>query len=84
MKGEFIFMEFQTVAAIVAEQFDMDIDDLSEHTDILEDLNATSMDAVELIVSVESATDIKIPDEVVDSIRTIGDIVNYLSDHAED
>ena len=36
-------MEFQTVAAIIAEQFDMDIDDVSEHTDILEDLNATSV-----------------------------------------
>ncbi len=77
-------MEFQTVAAIIAEQFDMDIDDVSEHTDILEDLNATSMDAVELIMSIESATDIKIPDEIVDEIRTVGDIVNYLADHAED
>ncbi len=77
-------MDFKTIAAIVAEQFEVDVDDLSEHTDILEDLNATSMDAVELIVSIESATDIKIPDEFVDSIRTIGDIVNYLADHAED
>ncbi len=77
-------MEFQTVAAIIAEQFGMDIDDVSEHTDILEDLNATSMDAVELIMSIESATDIKIPDEIVDEIRTVGDIVNYLADHAED
>ena len=77
-------MEFKTVAAIVAEQFDMDIDELNEYTDILEDLGATSMDAVELIVSIESATDIKIPDEVVDSIRTIGDIVNYIADHADD
>ena len=77
-------MEFKTIAAIVAEQFDMDIDDLTEHTDILEDLGATSMDAVELIVAIESTTDVKIPDEVVDSIRTIGDIVNYIADHAED
>ncbi len=77
-------MNFRTIAAIVAEQFDMDIDDLNEHTDILEDLNATSMDAVELIMSIESATDIKIPDEIVDSIHTIGDIVNYLAEHDED
>lgn len=77
-------MEFKIVAAIVAEQFNMDIEDLTENTDIIEDLNASSMDAVELIVSVESVTDIKIPDEVVDTIRTIGDIVNYLADHAED
>lgn len=77
-------MEFKFVAGIVAEQFDVDIDTLTEHTDLAEDLGATSMDAVELIVSIESATDVKIPDEVVDSIRTIGDIVNYIADHSED
>ncbi len=76
-------MEFETVAAIIADQFDRDVEDLTEDTDILDDLNATSMDVVELIVSIESATDIRIPDEVVDSIRTIGDVVNYLAEHAE-
>lgn len=77
-------MDFQTIAAIVADQFDRDVEDMEEDTDILEDLNCTSMDVVELIVAIESATDIRIPDEAVDSIRTIGDIVNYLNEHAED
>lgn len=77
-------MDFETIAAIVADQFDRDVETLDEDTDILEDLNCTSMDAVELIVAIESATDIRIPDEAVDSIRTIGDIVNYLSEFAEE
>lgn len=77
-------MDFETIAAIVADQFDRDVDILEEDTDLVEDLNCTSMDAVELIVAIESATDIRIPDEAVDSIRTIGDIVNYLSEFAED
>ena len=77
-------MDFETIASIIADQFDMDVNRLNEQTDIQEDLNATSMDVVELIVTIESTTDIKIPDEAVDSIRTIGDIVNYLIDHAED
>lgn len=77
-------MDFETIATIIADQFDMDSNRLSEQTDIQEDLNATSMDVVELIVAIESTTDIKIPEEAVDSIRTIGDIVNYLVDHAED
>lgn len=82
MEG-FILMEFETVAAIIADQFDRDVEDLTEDTDILDDLNATSMDVVELIVSIESATDVRIPDEIVDTIRTIGDVVNYLAEHAE-
>ena len=77
-------MDFQTIAAIVADQFDRDVEEMEEDTDLLEDLNCTSMDVVELIVAIESATDIRIPDEAVDSIRTIGDIVNYLNEHAEE
>ncbi|MCR4647047.1 MAG: acyl carrier protein [Oscillospiraceae bacterium] len=77
-------MDFNVIAAIVADQFDMDVEDLEEDTDLLEDLGCTSVDVVELIVALESATGVSIPDEAVDSIRTIGDIVNYLSEHAED
>ena len=76
-------MDFETIAQIVAEQFDMEADELTEETDIIDDLGCSSLDAVELIVAIESATDIRIPDEAVDSIRTIGDIVAYLSEHAE-
>ncbi|MDE5769121.1 MAG: acyl carrier protein [Oscillospiraceae bacterium] len=77
-------MDFETIAAIVADQFGMDADKLTEKTDIQEDLNATSMDVVELIVAIESTTDIRIPDDAVDNIRTIRDIVNYLIDHADE
>lgn len=76
-------MEFETIAALIAEQFNVDREDISEDTDILEDLNATSMDAVDLIVAIESATDIEIPDEAVDEIRTVGDIVAYVKAHSE-
>ncbi len=75
-------MEFETVAALIAEQFNIDKDDITEDTDILEDLNATSMDAVDLIVAIESATDVEIPDEAVDDIHTVGDIVSYLREHS--
>ncbi|MBR7037846.1 MAG: acyl carrier protein, partial [Oscillospiraceae bacterium] len=61
-------MDFETIAQIVADQFDKDVDNLEEDTDIIDDLGCTSMDAVELIVAIESATDIRIPDEAVDSI----------------
>ncbi len=71
-------MEFEAIAAIIAEHFGMDAEDINEDTDILEDLNATSMDAVELIVAIENVTDVSIPDEAVDEIRTVNDIVNYL------
>ncbi len=76
-------MDFETLTAILADQFDVDADSITEDTDILEDLGCTSMDAVELIVALESAIDIHIPDEAVDSIRTVGELMNYLTEHAE-
>ena len=77
-------MDFETIAQIIAEQFDRDVDTLEEETDIIDDLGCSSMDAVELIVAIESATDVRIPDEAVDSIRTIGELVAYLNAHSED
>lgn len=77
-------MDFETIAAIIADQFDIEVSKLTEKTDIQEDLNATSMDVVELIVAIESTTDIKIPEDAVDNIRTIRDIVNYLIDHSDE
>ncbi len=79
-----IFMELETIAAIIAEQFGVDAEDINEDTDILEDLNATSLDAVELIMAIESATDITIPDEAVDHIHTVGDVAAYLKEHASE
>ena len=76
-------MDFETIAQIIAEQFDREPDELTEETDIIDDLGCSSMDAVELIVAIESATDIRIPDEAVDSIRTIGELVAYLNEHAD-
>ena len=76
-------MDFEAIAQIIAEQFDRDADELREDTDIIDDLGCDSMDAVDLIVAIESATDIRIPDAAVDSIHTIGDIVAYLNEHGE-
>lgn len=75
-------MEFEAVAAVIAEHFGVDAEDINEDTDIVEDLNATSMDTVELIVAIENVTDISIPDDAVDEIRTVGDVYNYLKEHA--
>ena len=76
-------VELDALCALIAEQLDVNADDLTEDTDLLDDLGVDSMDAVELIVAVESATDIRIPDDAADHIRTIGDIISYLAEHAE-
>ena len=68
----------QKVIQIIAEHFDVDASTLSSETDLVKDLHADSLDLVELIMAFEDGFEISIPDEVALSIKTIGDITDYL------
>ena len=68
----------QKVIEIIAEHFDIDAGELSETTNLIEDLHADSLDLVELIMAFEEGVDVSIPDEVALSVKTIADIVAYL------
>ena len=50
---------------------------------IQEDLGADSLDVVDLITTIEDEFDISIPDEAVDEIKTVGDIVNYIEKNTD-
>jgi acyl carrier protein len=49
----------------------------------VEDLGADSLDTVELVMALEEEFSIEIPDEDAEKIATVGDAVNYISEHAE-
>ena len=68
----------EKVFEIIAEHFDVDVAELSEKTDLVQDLHADSLDLVELIMAFEEGFDLSIPDEVALSVKTIADIVTYL------
>ena len=74
-------MVFEKVQAIVAEQLNVELDKVQMDTNFVEDLNADSLDQVELIMAVEDEFGIEVPDEVVQEIRTVGDIVKVLEDN---
>ena len=50
----------------------------------IEDLNADSLDIVELIMALEDELDMEIPDEDVENFKTVGDVVNYVKAHHEE
>lgn len=68
----------EKVFAIIAEHFDLDPSALTADTDLVETLHADSLDLVELIMAFEEGFDLSIPDEVALSVRTIGDVIEYL------
>ena len=74
-------MTFDKVKEIIVEQLDADASVITMDTDIMKDLEADSLDAVEIILAVEEAYGIEIPDEDAEIFALVGDIVNYVDSH---
>lgn len=71
-------MVFDKVKEIVVDQLGVDDDKVTLSANIQEDLGADSLDVVDLIMSLEEEYDIEIPDEDVENIKTVEDIVKYI------
>ena len=77
-------MVFDKIKSIIVEQLDADENDVKMESNIQDDLGADSLDVVDLVMSIEENFDIEIPDEDVESIKTVGDIVKYIESKTEE
>ena len=75
-------MTFDKIKELIVDQLDVEEDKVTMDANIQDDLGADSLDIVDLVMSVEDAFEVKIEDEDVENIKTVGDIVNYI-DSAE-
>ena len=69
------------VKKIVVENLDVEEDKVTEPASFIDDLGADSLDLVELVMAFEEEFNIEIPDDVQESIRTVGDAVNHIKAH---
>lgn len=76
-------MIFEKVRALIAQQLDIDEDKITLESDVIDDLGADSLDMVDLVMTFEDEFDIEIPDEQVENVKTVGDIVKYLEEIAD-
>lgn len=73
---------FNKIKEIIVEQLNIDDSDfINLDTNLQEDLNADSLDAVEIIMNIEEEFDIKVDDDELENIKTIGDIVKYIENN---
>lgn len=69
------------VVDIIANQLGVEKDVITPEANVIDDLGADSLDIVELVMALEEAFDMEIPDEEAEKIRTVGDIFQYIEAH---
>ena len=69
---------FEKIKEIIIEQLNVEEDLITMDTHLMKDLEADSLDAVEIIMGIEDEFGIEIPDEEAEKFQTVSDLVNYV------
>ena len=77
-KGGVLCMIFEKVKNILVDQLDVDEDAITMDSSITDDLGADSLDVVDLVMSLEEEFDVEIPDEEIENMKTVGDIIKFV------
>lgn len=75
---------FEKVREIIADKLSIKEDDITMDSSFVDDLNADSLDLVELMMALEDELDTEIPDEEAEGFKSVGDVVKYLRNHIEE
>ncbi|NPA80342.1 MAG: acyl carrier protein [Thermotogae bacterium] len=68
---------------IVVEELGVSPEKVTEDARFIEDLGADSIGVMELVMKMEEEFDLKIPDEDIEKLRTVGDVINYILEHVK-
>ena len=74
-------MVFDKIRDIIVDQLSVDKSMVTMDTNMTKDLEADSLDAVEIIMAIEDEFDIEIPDEEAEKFQVVGDLVKYVEAH---
>ena len=75
-------MVLEKLKSILSEQFDVEEDTITAETNLADDLDADSLDVVDLLMSIEDEFEVEIPDTEVENLKTVGAIVDYIEAHS--
>lgn len=75
-------MVFEKIKSMLAEQLDIDENSITLDSQLIEDLGADSLDAIDLVMSIEDEFGIEIPDEIIEKMESVNDITTYVENNA--
>ena len=70
----------ERILEIIAEQFNMDVNELDEDMNFQEDLNSDSIELVELVMTIEEEFETEVSEEDLEKLKTIGDVIDFVED----
>ncbi len=76
-------MVFEEIKKIIVDQLEADESLITENTHLMKDLEADSLDAVEIIMAIEEKYGIEIPDDEAEKFQRVSDLVKYVEEHAK-
>lgn len=76
-------MDFEKIREIIAETLGCDLEQVTNNAVLTDDLGADSLALVELVMALDEATGISVDDGDLGSLKTVGDIMNYLQAHQD-
>ncbi len=76
-------MVFEKVRDIIVDQLNVDEDEVVMDASFIDTLGADSLDLVELMIAMEEEFEMTIPEEDIDKISTVGNVVEYIESHSK-
>ncbi len=76
-------MVFEEIKEILADMLEINADDIEMTSSLVDDLGADSLDAIDIVMSIEDQYSIEVPDEIIKSIKTVEDIVSFVENNIE-
>ncbi|MDL2219885.1 acyl carrier protein [Ruminococcaceae bacterium OttesenSCG-928-O06] len=74
-------MVFERIRQILMDQLDLEEDKITLESDIIDDLEADSLDVVDLVMTIEDEYGLEVPDDQIENFRTVGDVVRYIEEN---
>ena len=74
---------FETIRGFLAEQLGVEPQTITMDSDLLNDFDADSLDIVDMVMTLEDEFGIEVPDDAIESLHTVGDVVRFVDSHLD-